>query len=202
MTWLPLRTAILKRRSRASRSTLTSDAADPNRCAHIRPRSPLRSDCRCNSATSSSTRAARWAPLSSPASTASSRRCIRLCSRRIGRGPDDWKTPTTSSRSEPVSDWMLLELRKSIEEDRYAIVIDQNSTRSQSVGINAIPAHIFGRRYLVMGAQPYEAFKRGPGSAARKMSTADEDRLAAAERHRDPLRPRTARASRRRHSRM
>jgi predicted DsbA family dithiol-disulfide isomerase len=29
---------------------------------------------------------------------------------------------------------------------------------AESVGINAIPAHIVGRRYLVMGAQPYGAF--------------------------------------------
>lgn len=49
-------------------------------------------------------------------------------------------------------------LRKSIEEDRYATVIDQNREEAESVGINAIPAHIFGRRYLVLGAQPYEAF--------------------------------------------
>jgi predicted DsbA family dithiol-disulfide isomerase len=26
------------------------------------------------------------------------------------------------------------------------------------VGINAIPAHIVGQRYLLLGAQPYEAF--------------------------------------------
>lgn len=52
------------------------------------------------------------------------------------------------------------ELRKSIEEDRYAAVIDQNRLEAESVGINAIPAHIFGRRYLVMGAQPYDAFKQ------------------------------------------
>jgi predicted DsbA family dithiol-disulfide isomerase len=51
------------------------------------------------------------------------------------------------------------ELRKSIDEDRYASVIDQNRLEAESVGINAIPAHIFGRRYLVLGAQPYEAFK-------------------------------------------
>ena len=51
------------------------------------------------------------------------------------------------------------ELRKSIEEDRYAMVIDENRREAESVGINAIPAHIFGRRYLVLGAQPYEAFK-------------------------------------------
>jgi predicted DsbA family dithiol-disulfide isomerase len=51
------------------------------------------------------------------------------------------------------------ELRKAIEEDRYAPVIDANRREAESVGINAIPAHIFGRRYLVMGAQPYMAFK-------------------------------------------
>jgi predicted DsbA family dithiol-disulfide isomerase len=50
------------------------------------------------------------------------------------------------------------ELRAAIDEDRYASVIDENRKEAESVGINAIPAHIFGRRYLVMGAQPYEAF--------------------------------------------
>ena len=51
-------------------------------------------------------------------------------------------------------------LRQAIEQDRYADVIDANRAEAESVGINAIPAHIFGRRYLVMGAQPYEAFKQ------------------------------------------
>ncbi|MDQ2942775.1 MAG: DsbA family protein, partial [Candidatus Dormibacteraeota bacterium] len=52
------------------------------------------------------------------------------------------------------------ELRMAIDEDRYATVIDANRSEAESVGINAIPAHIFGRRYLVVGAQPYEAFKQ------------------------------------------
>ena len=50
------------------------------------------------------------------------------------------------------------ELKAAIEEDRYAAVIDDNRQEAESVGINAIPAHIFDRRYLVLGAQPYEAF--------------------------------------------
>jgi predicted DsbA family dithiol-disulfide isomerase len=50
------------------------------------------------------------------------------------------------------------ELRAAIEEDRYAVVIDENRAEASSLGINAIPAHIFGRRYLVLGAQPHEAF--------------------------------------------
>ena len=52
------------------------------------------------------------------------------------------------------------ELRNAIEGDRYAAVIDDNRHEAESVGINAIPAHIFGRRYLVLGAQPYAAFKQ------------------------------------------
>jgi predicted DsbA family dithiol-disulfide isomerase len=50
------------------------------------------------------------------------------------------------------------ELRSAIEENRYDEVIDENRRVAASVGIDAIPAHIFGRRFLVVGAQPYEAF--------------------------------------------
>lgn len=52
------------------------------------------------------------------------------------------------------------ELREAIEESRYDEVIDENRRVATSVGIDAIPAHIFGRRYLVVGAQPYEAFQQ------------------------------------------
>jgi len=52
------------------------------------------------------------------------------------------------------------ELRDAIETDRYAAVIDENRRVASSVGIDAIPAHIFGRRYLVLGAQPYEVLKQ------------------------------------------
>jgi len=51
------------------------------------------------------------------------------------------------------------ELQKAIETDRYADAIDENRRLATSVGIDAIPAHIFARRYLGMGAQPYEVFQ-------------------------------------------
>jgi predicted DsbA family dithiol-disulfide isomerase len=51
------------------------------------------------------------------------------------------------------------ELRSAIEEGRYARVIDENRRVASSVGIEAIPAHVFGRRYLVLGAQPYDVLK-------------------------------------------
>jgi predicted DsbA family dithiol-disulfide isomerase len=50
-------------------------------------------------------------------------------------------------------------LRSAITVDRYASVIDENRRLATSVGINAIPAHVFGRRYAVIGAQPYAVLR-------------------------------------------
>lgn len=52
------------------------------------------------------------------------------------------------------------DVRTAIDTNRYASVIDENRAIAGSVGIDAIPAHIFGRRFLVVGAQPYEVLKQ------------------------------------------
>jgi predicted DsbA family dithiol-disulfide isomerase len=51
-------------------------------------------------------------------------------------------------------------LRQALEGNRYDAVIDENREVATSAGINAIPAHVFAGRYLVLGAQPYEVFKQ------------------------------------------
>ena len=51
-----------------------------------------------------------------------------------------------------------VDLRLAIDEGRYEATLDDSRREAESVGINAIPAHIFGGRYLVVGAHPYEAF--------------------------------------------
>jgi predicted DsbA family dithiol-disulfide isomerase len=53
-----------------------------------------------------------------------------------------------------------VELRRAIEDGRYEPVIDETRHEAESVGINAIPAHVFAGRYLVVGAQPYEVFQQ------------------------------------------
>ena len=50
------------------------------------------------------------------------------------------------------------ELEAALAGGRYDGVIDANRRDALSVGINAVPAHIFGRRYLVVGAQPDELY--------------------------------------------
>jgi predicted DsbA family dithiol-disulfide isomerase len=52
------------------------------------------------------------------------------------------------------------ELREAIESGRFEHLLDETRLEAESVGINAIPAHVFGGRYLVLGAQPYEVFEQ------------------------------------------
>jgi len=51
-------------------------------------------------------------------------------------------------------------LREAIEDGRYEQLLDDTRHQAESVGINAIPAHVFGGRYLVVGAQPYDVFQQ------------------------------------------
>ena len=53
-----------------------------------------------------------------------------------------------------------------LEAGRYEEVLDANRREATQVGINGIPAHVFGLRYLVMGAHPYEVLKQVAGRAA------------------------------------
>jgi predicted DsbA family dithiol-disulfide isomerase len=47
-----------------------------------------------------------------------------------------------------------------LEAGTYEALLDANRREATQVGINGIPAHVFGRRYLVMGAHPYEILKQ------------------------------------------
>ena len=52
------------------------------------------------------------------------------------------------------------ELGAALEEGRYEELLDANRREAVQVGINAIPAHVFGMRFLVMGAHPFEILKQ------------------------------------------
>jgi predicted DsbA family dithiol-disulfide isomerase len=50
------------------------------------------------------------------------------------------------------------DLRRELDAGRFEEVLDRHRADAESLGINAIPAHIVGQRYLLLGAQPYDAF--------------------------------------------
>lgn len=68
------------------------------------------------------------------------------------------------------------ELEEALASGRYELVIDRHRADAGSVGIAAIPSHIVGGRYLLVGAQPVSAFKEVLGHIAQE---AERDGLAA-----------------------
>jgi predicted DsbA family dithiol-disulfide isomerase len=58
---------------------------------------------------------------------------------------------------------------------RYEDVLDANRREATQVGINGIPAHVFGLRYLVMGAHPYEILKQVADKVAAERAATPEE---------------------------
>jgi predicted DsbA family dithiol-disulfide isomerase len=52
------------------------------------------------------------------------------------------------------------EVGRALAEGRYDRLLDDRRREAEAMGINAIPAHIFGNRYLVVGAHPVELFRQ------------------------------------------
>ncbi len=51
------------------------------------------------------------------------------------------------------------ELEEALRAGRYEEIIDASRREAIEIGIEAVPAHVFGRRYLVIGAQPDEVYQ-------------------------------------------
>ena len=67
------------------------------------------------------------------------------------------------------------DLQRGLDERRYEPLLDRYREEAMSLGIDAIPAHIVGQRYLLIGAQPYEAFIEVLDKLHADESTADGD---------------------------
>lgn len=51
-------------------------------------------------------------------------------------------------------------LLTALQDERYAALVDADIDEAYSYGLTGVPALIFGRRYLVSGAQPYEVLRQ------------------------------------------
>ena len=50
-------------------------------------------------------------------------------------------------------------LAQALGEGRYEALLDRHRQDASAMGISAIPAHVVGQRYLLVGAHPYETFR-------------------------------------------
>ena len=52
------------------------------------------------------------------------------------------------------------EIAEALEGRRYREAVDLSTREARMAGIDAVPAFVFGERYLVLGAQPHEALEQ------------------------------------------
>lgn len=50
--------------------------------------------------------------------------------------------------------------RAALQDERYSAEVDSDIDEAYSYGLTGVPALIFGQRYLVSGAQPYEVLRQ------------------------------------------
>lgn len=51
-------------------------------------------------------------------------------------------------------------LRAALADDRFAERVRDSDDWAHAIGVTGVPTFIFGRKYAVVGAQPYDAFER------------------------------------------
>lgn len=66
------------------------------------------------------------------------------------------------------------ELGAALEVGRYEPLLDRHRDEATAAGIDAIPAHIVGRRYLLVGAQPLSVFEQVLERAATEEGAGEE----------------------------
>lgn len=60
------------------------------------------------------------------------------------------------------------QFRAALTQPEYVAAVDVDIALAREYGLDAVPALIFGEKYLVMGAQPYEVLKRAVEQAKRE----------------------------------
>lgn len=75
-------------------------------------------------------------------------------------GPGELDDPAELGRVVAGAGLDPSELAEALADGRYEGLIDATREEALSAGINAVPAHVFGRRFLVIGAQPDELYQQ------------------------------------------
>jgi predicted DsbA family dithiol-disulfide isomerase len=82
-----------------------------------------------------------------------------LLRRYWSEGQDLWSWETLRATAQEVG-LDPDELQRSVEEGRYAQVVEDSIREAQQLGVNGVPAFVLGDRFAISGAQDYSVFKQ------------------------------------------
>ena len=60
------------------------------------------------------------------------------------------------------------EMQREVEADKYTANVEEQVQQAYRMGVSGVPTYVINHRYAVVGAQPYEVFKRALETVLRK----------------------------------
>ena len=51
-------------------------------------------------------------------------------------------------------------MQREVENEKYTAIVEEQVRRAYQIGVTGVPTYVINDRYAIVGAQPYEVFKR------------------------------------------
>jgi predicted DsbA family dithiol-disulfide isomerase len=74
-----------------------------------------------------------------------------------GQDPSQWSVLRAVAEDAGLN---AEEMRQLVERDRYTDYVEEQVRWAQQIGVTGVPTYVINERYAVVGAQPYDVFKK------------------------------------------
>jgi predicted DsbA family dithiol-disulfide isomerase len=74
-----------------------------------------------------------------------------------GQDPSDWAVLRSAAEEVALN---AEEMRREVQSEKYKANVEEQVRRAYQIGVTGVPTYVINDRYAIVGAQPYEVFKR------------------------------------------
>ncbi len=74
-----------------------------------------------------------------------------------GQDPSDWAVLRSAAEEVGLN---AEEMQSAVESEKYRANVEDQVRRAYQIGVTGVPTYVINDRYAIVGAQPYEVFKK------------------------------------------
>lgn len=74
-----------------------------------------------------------------------------------GQDPSQWEVLRSAAEEAGLDAY---EMQREVEDEKYKANVEEQVRRAYQIGVTGVPTYVVNDRYAIVGAQPYEVFKR------------------------------------------
>jgi predicted DsbA family dithiol-disulfide isomerase len=74
-----------------------------------------------------------------------------------GQDPGQWDVLRSAAAEAGLN---AEEMQHEVDSEKYKVVVADQVLQAYQIGVTGVPTYVINNRYAIVGAQPYEVFKR------------------------------------------